>query len=271
MTGERARFEPFVPLLAGYGPVLQLGCGRGELLGLLADAGVPAAGVEPRAAEAAEARRLGRQVVAAGLLEYLRAEPAPGPFRAVVCAGVVEGLAPGEVLRLLAGARRVLAPGGRLLATAANPASWPVLGHRFWRDPAGVRLYDVRLLEYLCGRAGLVVERSAGNPGDQPAPAPGLLAGRDPVVHPGLGEAIGGAAARIAPSMEHRHRDLPAGDAHDPGWAFELVHAVKTLADRLTETQESLRDLAGAHRELVGGLYQPAETYVVARVPLAPG
>jgi hypothetical protein len=189
----------------------------------------------------------------------------------VVCAGVVEQRSPAEAVGLFAAARRVLAPGGRLLATAANPASWPVLGHRFWSDPAGVRLYDVRLLEYVCGRAGLVVERSAGNPGDHPTPPPGVLGGPDPAVHPGLGDAIGGAAARVGHGMEHRHRDLPAWDAHDPGWAFELVHAVKTLADRLTESQESLRDLGRAHRELVGGLYEPAETYVVARKPVGGG
>jgi len=31
-----------------------------------------------------------------------------------------------------------------------------------------------------------------------------------------------------------------------------------------------LRDLDRAHRELVRGLYEPAEVYVVARAPVAP-
>ena len=267
---DRERLAPYLPLLLGYGPVLQLGCGPGALLGLLAEAGVPATGVEPDEAAAAEARRLGRDVVTAGVLEYLEADPSPGPFRAVVCVGLAERLPPAEVLRLLAGARRVLAPGGRLVAAVANPASWPVLTHRFWRDPASARLYDPRLLEYLCRQAGLVVERASGNPADRPAPPPEALGGPEPAVHPGLTGAIGEAATRVGQGLEHRYRDQPRGDPHDPVWAFELVHAVKTLSDRLTQTQEGLRDLDRAHRELVRGLYEPAEVYVVARAPVAP-
>jgi SAM-dependent methyltransferase len=265
---DRERYAAYVPLLLGYGPVLQLGSGPGALLGLLAEAGVPATGVEPDPAAAAEARLQGREVVVAGPAEYLEADPAPGPFRAVFCAGLIERLPPAGTLRLLAGARRVLAPGGRLVVATANPASWPVLAHRFWRDPAGARLYDERLLTYLCGRAGFVVERSAGNPADHPAPPPEALGGAEPVVHPGLIDPIAVAAARVGPGLDHRYRDQPGGDPHDPEWAFELVHAVKTLSDRLTQTQEGLRELDRAHRELVGGLYQPAEVYVVARAPL---
>jgi len=265
---DRERLAPYVPLLVRYGPVLQLGCGRGALLRLLDEAGVRARGVEPDQAAAAEARRLGQDVETVGVLEYLEADPVPGPFRAVVCVGLVERLSPGEALRVLAGARRVLAPGGRLVVATANPASWLVLTHRFWRDPASARLYDVRLLEYLCGRAGFVVERSAANPADHPAPPPEALGGPEPAVHPGLTSAIAEAAARVRSGLDHRHRELPGGDAHDPAWAFELVHAVKTLADRLSETQEGLRDLDRAHRKLARGLYQPAEVYVVARVPV---
>ncbi len=267
---DRKRLAPYLPLLLRYGPVLQLGCGRGALLGLLAEAGVRAQGVEPDEAEAAEARRLGREVAAAGVVEYLEADPVPGPFRAVVCVGLVERLSPGEALRALAGARRVLAPGGRLVVATANPASWPVLTHRFWGDPASVRLYDARLLEYLCGRAGFVVERSAGNPADHPAPPPEALGGPEPAVHPGLTHAIAEAATRVRQGVEHRQRDLPGAGAHDSVWAFELVHAVKTLSDRLTATQEGLRDLDRAHRGLARSLYQPAEVYVVARAPAAP-
>ncbi len=267
-AGTRERFRPYVPLLRGYGPVLQLACGRGELLDLLADAGEAATGVEPDEGPAREARRRGRDVVHADVLGYLEADPAPGPFRAVVCAGLVERLEPPQALRVLAGARRVLAPGGRLLAATANPASYPVVSRRFWNDPRGTRLYDVRLLEYLCTRAGFVVERSAGNPADHPAPPAEVLGDAEPVVHPGLADAIGGSGARGQAGMEHRHRELPAAEAHDPGWAFDLLHAVKTLSDRLTETQEAARELDRVHRELVRGMYRPAEVYVVARAPV---
>ena len=42
----RAVLEPYVELLRGHEPVLDAGCGRGELLGLLRDAGIEARGVD---------------------------------------------------------------------------------------------------------------------------------------------------------------------------------------------------------------------------------
>jgi len=54
-------------------------------------------------------------------------------------------------------------------------------------------------------------------------------------------------------------------EALDPSWAFELGHVVSVLGDRLQEATEALRDLRGAYDNLVWGLYQGNETFVVAR------
>src|SRR5438093_915736 len=83
-----------------------------------------------------------------------------GPFGGVFCARVVEPLAAEQVVRMLAGVRRCLLPGGRFVAATPNPACYPVLTHDFWRDPTHVRFYDVPLLEFLCRQAGLEVEDS---------------------------------------------------------------------------------------------------------------
>jgi hypothetical protein len=40
---------------------------------------------------------------------------------------------------------------------------------------------------------------------------------------------------------------------------------LKTVADRLAETQDSARRILLAHRALVDAMQQPAEVYVVAR------
>jgi hypothetical protein len=51
----------------------------------------------------------------------------------------------------------------------------------------------------------------------------------------------------------------------DHTWAYELAHVVNVLGDRLQEATQSLRELRTAHDNLVWGLYQGNETFVVAR------
>jgi hypothetical protein len=248
------RLRHYLPLLRGRGPVLVLGPDRRELVELLAADGVEASGVStgPAGEEAARA------------FAHLDAEPPPGPYRAVFCGRLLDRLQAPEALRLLAGACRVLAPGGRLVASVANPASYPVLAGDAWREPALVRLYDLTLLAYLSRRAGFKVEDSGGNPASRPDP-PAWLRADEPTVHPDLADAIGQALAKLGRGLEHRERGQPAGAAHDPAFALNLVHVLKTVADRLAETQDSARRILLAHRALADAMHQPAEVYVVAR------
>jgi hypothetical protein len=251
------RLRHYLPLLRGRGPVLVLGPDHEELAALLAADGVDATGIGPgRAGEAAEAA-----------LARLEAEPPPGPFGAAFCARMLERLQADRTLRLLAGVRRVLRAEGRLVAVVANPASYAVLAGDAWRDPALARLYDPTLLAYLCGRAGFQVEASEANPETGPEVPPWLL-GDEPVVHPDLAEAIGGAVERLG--LDHHEHGRPAGEPHDPSFAYNLAHVLKTLADRLAETQASARGIALSQRALARALHEPAEVYVVASRPAAP-
>jgi SAM-dependent methyltransferase len=254
----------YVPMFEGRGPVLELGCGRGEFLDLLEAAGVRALGVDSDEGMVEKARADGLEVLLGDAVEHLHADPPPGPYGGVFCAHFVEHLDPEQVTRLLAGVRRVLAPGGRFVAATPNPACYAVLSHDFWRDPTHVRFYDLPLLEFLCRQAGLEVERTGTNPANHPGPPPEFLA-PEPVVPPPLGELIEKATGTIRQSLGHHDRRGNATGGHDTQWAFELAHLVSVLADRLQETTEALRELRRAHDKLVWGLYQSNETYVVAR------
>jgi hypothetical protein len=251
---ERDRLRHYLPLLRGRGPVLVLGPSQRELVALLADDGVEASGT--RAGPAGEE--------AARAFTHLGAAPPPGPYRAVFCGRLLDRLPAPETLRLLAGIRRVLSPGGRLVASVANPGSYAVLAAEAWRDPALARLYDLPLLAYLSQQAGFEVEQSGGNPATRPD-VPSWLLSDQPVVHPGLDGAIGEALAKLGRGLEHHDRGRPAGEAHPPAFAHNLVHVLKTLADRLAETQESARRILQSHRALADALHEPAEVYVVAR------
>src|SRR6266540_3920907 len=115
----------YVPLFQDKAPVLELGCGRGEFLGLLAEAGVQAKGVDSDEGMVDKARAEGLDVVCADAVAFMHADPLPGPYQGVFCAHLVEHLTPSEVHELLAGVRRVLAPGGRFVAVTPNPACYP--------------------------------------------------------------------------------------------------------------------------------------------------
>jgi SAM-dependent methyltransferase len=259
----------YVPMFEDKSPVLELGCGRGEFLDLLGSKGIKAEGVDADEGmvEAAVAR--GLKVVHADALAFLNADPAPGPYQGVFCAHFVEHLTPDQVRELLAGVRRVLAPGGRFVAVTPNPACYAVLSHDFWRDPTHVRFYDLPLLEFLCRQAGLEIESSGTNPANHPGPPPEYV-GPEPVVHPPLDDLVERAMGKLRASLDHRDRRGRVTDHHDPEWAYELGHLVKVLAGRLQEVTEALRELRRAHDKLVWGLYQSNETYVVARADPGP-
>ncbi|MFK7897051.1 MAG: class I SAM-dependent methyltransferase [Myxococcota bacterium] len=105
--------------LAPGAKVLDVGCGRGVLLGPLADEGLQAHGFElsEEAARGADARaeiRIGEDLRSAGYAE--------ASFDLVVIWHVLEHLT--EPRATLEEIRRVLRPGGRLVVAVPNYASW---------------------------------------------------------------------------------------------------------------------------------------------------
>src|SRR5438105_1404920 len=70
----RERQRPYLERLRGHEPVLDVGCGRGELLQLLRDAGIEARGVDANADMVAYARGEGLDVTQADLFETLERE-----------------------------------------------------------------------------------------------------------------------------------------------------------------------------------------------------
>jgi O-antigen chain-terminating methyltransferase len=126
----RRRQEPYVELLREHGPVLDVGCGRGELLQLLRDAGVEARGVDADADMAAYARGEGLDVQHEDLFAALAATP-DSSLGAITALQVVEHLPPAALLRFLTEALRALRPGGLLVAETINPATPAALRHYF--------------------------------------------------------------------------------------------------------------------------------------------
>jgi 2-polyprenyl-3-methyl-5-hydroxy-6-metoxy-1,4-benzoquinol methylase len=141
--------------------LLDVGCSRGQFVAAAAALGFAAEGVEPAPRIAAAARAAGL-TVHAGLLEEQRFPDAT--FDALTLFEVLEHLR--EPAGLLRECRRVLKPGGVLLASTGNAASWTVavMGAR-WdyfhiaKDGGHISFFNPHSIALLARRCGLEVAR----------------------------------------------------------------------------------------------------------------
>jgi len=145
--------DRYVPLLQDHQPVLDFGCGRGELVQVLNERGIEASGVDPDAGMVAEAHGHGRSVHLGDGLAYLRDRPA-NDLGAVISVHVVEHLPLPVLVELLELAAARLAPGGVFIAETPNPMSLIVLGNSYILDPTHVWPLHPSLLTFLAERAG---------------------------------------------------------------------------------------------------------------------
>ncbi|SFK07204.1 methyltransferase domain-containing protein [Cellulomonas sp. KH9] len=149
----RIQRERYVPLLADHGPVVDIGCGRGELLSALAEVGTEGIGVEPEPGMAAEARARGLRVEETDAVTFLR-QCEPGSLGAIFSAHVVEHVELDYLLEFIHLASSRLRPGGLFVAETPNPASLVVLGNSYILDPTHVRPLHPSLMAFLCENAG---------------------------------------------------------------------------------------------------------------------
>lgn len=171
----RDRLRQHLDRLEGVGElgdVLDLGCGRGEALAVLRDAGLPARGVDASARMVARCRERGLRAEEGDLFEALAAE-AEGSLGAVVSFHVVEHLPATSLDRLIRLAWRALAPGGVLLLETPNPLSVAVAARSFWLDPTHRRPVHPDTLELFVRGAGFEpVERIELRPFAEPERLP---------------------------------------------------------------------------------------------------
>jgi O-antigen chain-terminating methyltransferase len=148
----------YLPFLDGLqGPVLDVGCGRGEFLTLLRERGIPASGVEinPIAVEACREKNL--KVEQGDGLAALAEKPEMS-LGAVVAFQVVEHWRPEMIFAFLREARRALAPSGILVLETINTDSFSSL-RAFFLDPSHVRPVPPEALRFLAEAAGFVQAR----------------------------------------------------------------------------------------------------------------
>jgi len=135
------------------GPVVDLGCGRGEFLEVLGDSGIRGYGVERHPDMLARCREKGIEVVDSNAIDHLSSLPAES-LGGIFSAHMIEHLEIPDVPRLFELAAHTLAPGGSLVIETPNPRSLYVFAWAFYIDLGHLRPLHPLLLEYLAQTAG---------------------------------------------------------------------------------------------------------------------
>ena len=136
-------------------PILEVGCGRGELLEVLRSEGLKAAGVDSNVAAVEKCRELGLDIALGDLFETL-AKTADGSLGGLVALHVVEHL-PFELLqKLLDETLRVLRTGGIAIFETPNPQNILVGASNFYIDPTHRNPVHPQTLHYLVEARGMI-------------------------------------------------------------------------------------------------------------------
>lgn len=150
----RAGQQQYREVFAGCQRVLDLGCGRGEFLELMGEAGVPATGVETSLECVRLVESKGLAVVQDDLFDYLGNLP-EGSVDGIFCAQVVEHLPPLRVFDLVRLASSRLKTAGRLVIETPNPECLAIFASHFYLDPTHKRPIPPPLLAFYCEECGL--------------------------------------------------------------------------------------------------------------------
>lgn len=148
----RDRQRLYVDVLRDAAPVLDAGCGRGELLGLLREAGVEARGIDADSDMVAYARGDGLDVEQADLVEYLQ-RTGDGSLGAIFMGQVVEHLPAPTLVQTFQLAAAKLRPGGVLVAETINPLS-PIALRNYFADLTHAQPLVPETLELLARQSG---------------------------------------------------------------------------------------------------------------------
>ena len=149
----RARLSDYVPYFAGASDVLDVGCGRGEFLDLLRNAGVTARGLDlnPEMVEVCLAR--GLEAAAGDALTMLNGLPDES-LGGLIAVQVVEHLDPAYLSEFLQVAYYKLRPGSRMVLETINPACWVAFFESYIRDLTHVRPIHPETLQYMLHASG---------------------------------------------------------------------------------------------------------------------
>ncbi len=143
----------YVQYFADKAPVIDVGCGKGEFLELMREAGSEAKGLDLDLDMVLQCREKGLDVERCNAIDYLAGRP-DDCVGGIFSAQVIEHLTSAQLNALITLSWRKLAPGGIMVLETLNPEALFVHYKWFWMDPSHVRLVHPQTLQFLLESAG---------------------------------------------------------------------------------------------------------------------
>lgn len=156
----------FFPDPHGMGKVIDIGCGRGEMLEILIDAGYDAIGIDLNSEMVEVCRKKGLPVAQSDAVKYLE-QTESNSLRGIFCAQVVEHLLTSELENLLALAQEKLLEGGVFVIETINPRSLFSIGNHFFADNSHTKPLHPETLRFMCEQVGfrsVALEEQSAHP-----------------------------------------------------------------------------------------------------------
>lgn len=255
IRGRQSVYLPLIEQISADEPAgrraLDIGCGRGEWLGLIAEHGWHAIGVDSNASMTAIAEANGVEVISADALEYMRG-CADDSFGLITAFHVVEHIEHGILTDLLNEIERVLMPGGVVILETPNPENLTVSSWSFHMDPTHKAPLPPALLHFFVRAAGM----------ERPAI---VRLNSQPLMHDGIpfNSAVSGLFT-VAPDYSIiASKPAPTPDIADaidrfaattsepiPNNLHALMTEIASFADAATKAEQAVRAVERLRREL---------------------
>ncbi|WP_232456441.1 methyltransferase domain-containing protein [Burkholderia ubonensis] len=250
-----AKYQPFIAPLATLHPggkTFDLGCGRGEWLELMVEAGFSPVGVDLDADMLEACRERGLPAFQGDAIEHLAALDSNSHVL-VSAFHVVEHVSFEQVRRIVSETLRVLKPGGLLILETPNPENIVVAGCNFYLDPSHKQPIPSELLSFVAEHAGFArvkLLRLQQNPALQ-----------DASTRVRLLDVLGGVSPDYAIVAQKSGNQEEAG-LFDEAFAADYGLSLGDLAARFEEggareyeavaeqVQHTQHEIAGLHSEL---------------------
>ena len=165
----KAAQRQYVACFESQPRVLDVGCGRGEFLELLREAGIPGHGVDLDAGMVDAALASGLSAEQGDAFAFLEGLP-DGALGGIYSAQVIEHMRPRDLNRLLQLAHAKLQPGGVFVAETPNAICEPAM-RNFYLDPTHIRPVHPELARFLAEEAGFTLSHfvfTSAMPGQLP-------------------------------------------------------------------------------------------------------
>jgi 2-polyprenyl-3-methyl-5-hydroxy-6-metoxy-1,4-benzoquinol methylase len=171
----RARQRMYAARFREHAPVLDLGCGRGEMLEVFREAGIAARGIDSNDDSVALCQANGLDAEKADLFTYLSALP-DASLGGAICCQVVEHLPQARLPEMIGLVHAKLRVGGLLALETPNPECLAIFATHFYIDPTHRHPIPPKLASFYLEEAGFgQIQLERLSPAIESMPSLGML------------------------------------------------------------------------------------------------